>query len=188
MKTKIAALITALLIIFIGAGGVYYISQTNPQVKGVVDGADQTGPEELPVNQSVRYIEEPVDTRVEDWLKSIGQEFDLSTLNISDGSFIWITEIGEEEVFGQTIILDGSLDVSEDVLVELFGRNGFEENPEQLSGFIKKDLVCLTRISVDEKTSEEKDNAGIEIRCGLVDLEKNIIENPADETTNETIN
>ena len=167
MKTKIAALITALLIIFIGAGGVYYISQTSPQIKGVVDSNDQTEPEELPVNQSVRYIETPVDTKVEDWLKLIGQEFNLSMINVSDGSFVWITEIGEEELFGQAIILDGSLDVSKDALVEVFERNGFEENPDQLGGFIKKDLVCLMKTFAKD--------VNIEVRCSLINLEKNIV-------------
>jgi len=166
MKTKIAALVTALAIIFIGAGGVYYISQTSPQVSGVKDSADQMG-NELPENQSVRYIEDFVDTRVEDWLKYIGREFGLDTINIADGSFMWTTEVGDEEILGQTIILDGSLDVSEDMIVGLFKKSGYTEN--EFGGFTKYDLACLI------KYPDTEDAPGTEIRCGLFVPEKTII-------------
>ncbi len=166
MKTKIAALLTALVIIFIGAGGVYYISQTSPQVSGVKDSTDQTG-DELPENQSVRYIENFVDTRVEDWLKYIGREFGLDTMNIADGSFIWTTEVGDEEILGQTIILDGSLDVSKETIVDLFEQSGYTEN--EFGGYTKEDLACLI------KYPENEEETVTEIRCGLFVPEKIII-------------
>jgi len=175
MKTKIAALITALLIIFIGAGGVYYISQTSPQVQGIIDSVDESSEsmDELPVNQSVRYIEDQTDTRVEDWLKQIGQEFGLTTLNISDGSFVWASDVGEEEILGQAIIFDGTLDINNEKIVEQFQRNGFEINAEQENGYIKEDLACLVKsTSLEDGVAELEET---EIRCGLIDLEKDII-------------
>jgi len=182
MKTKIAALITALLIICIGAGGIYYISQTNLQVKDVVNSGvpvdGSAGDDGLPENQSVRIIEDPVDSKVEDWLKYIGQELGLTTLNIFNGTFTWATDLGDEEILGQAIIIDETLDTTKESLAEMFGRNGFDDNLVQLDGFYKEDLVCLIKTAIEEEAEDEEtlvESGKIEIRCGLIDLEKNIV-------------
>lgn len=176
MKTKIAALITALLIILIGAGGIYYISRNSPEIQGITDTSEQINGEDMPENQSVRYIEEPTDTRVEDWLKFIGKELELETINISDGSFMWEVEIGDEEVLGQSLLLDTVADGTIDIVLDLFEKYNFEENETNTQelefstyGYQKDDIVCIL------KTSESEELLNLEIRCGLLDPQVLII-------------
>ena len=154
MKTKIAALITALLIIIVGAGGVYYISQNNPEIQGVTDTSEQTGENAIPENQSVRYIEEPTDTRIEDWLKFIGKQLGLDTININDGTFIWEVEIGQEEVQGQSLLIESVSDGTLDTVAGLFDEYDFVQNEINTEnddfttyGFQKDDIVCILKTS-----------------------------------------
>jgi len=179
MKTKIAALITALLIIFVGAGGVYVISQSKPDVKGTVSNVGQDTGDQLPENQSVRIIEEPVDTRVEDWLKQIGEFFGLEILNIEDASFEWFLEENSAEVIGQSVIMRQTSEQAFDTLLEFFLDHEFEQDAYnlavdetvQLYGLTKEDMVCVVRgITIQEEGAEES-VLDLEIRCGLVDFD-----------------
>jgi len=173
MKTKIAALITALLIIVIGAVGVYYISKTGSDIQGITDTSDQAGPEGLPENQSVRYIEEPTDTRIEDWLKFIGKQLNLETMSMYNSSFVWETEIDEEEVSGQTLSLDNITDGTIDTVKGLFEEYEFVQNElntieEEFPtyGYEKDDIVCSLKVS--EKETEVEIIQNLEIECGLI--------------------
>ena len=181
MKTKIAALITALLIIFVGAGGVYIISQSKPVVKGTISDVAQDTGDQLPENQSVRIIEEPVDTRVEDWLKQIGESFNLEILTIEDASFEWRLEKSSVEVIGKGIVMKKISDQLLDTLLEFFLDHEFEQDAynlalddlEQFYGFINEDMVCVARGAAGQEDQEEEleeSALDLEIRCGLVDF------------------
>jgi|GEM_PF-4229787 len=163
MRTKFAALATALLIIFVGAGGVYFISQSQSDVKGTVSSVDEQTNNQLPENQSVRYIEEEKDTRVEDWLVALGRELGLEVLRLEDASFEWSLKNSRIEVLGQGV----NFDQSADTIVEIFKSSGFnpddynllsQENVQQY-GFVKEELACLIRSG----------EVLVEIRCGIVD-------------------
>jgi len=179
MRTKIAALITALLVIFVGAGGVYIISHPSPNVKGTVSDVGQDAGDQLPENQSVRIIEAPTDTRVEDLFKKIGEGFGLEILSIDDASFEWRLEESSVEVIGQSIIIKQTGDQALDELLEFFPDHEYEQDTYnlavdeivQLYGFIKDDMVCLVRGAIVQEEGAEESVLDIEIRCGLVDLD-----------------
>lgn len=172
MRTKIAALITALLIIFVGAGGIYFISRSDLS-------PDQSQQEEaLPETRSVRIPEEtsePVDTRIEDWFKQLGQELGLETLNIEESSFEWALEEEIVEATGQSLVMEQVDQEILDKVLGLFEQNDFEQDAYNLAldetveiyGFKKNDLVCLLRSSAVPETDTSV--VDLRITCSLLE-------------------
>lgn len=174
MKTKIAAIITALLLIFVGAGGIYYISKNSPNVQGVLDDARQSQSEEIPENQSVRYVEEPKDTRIEDWLKFIGRRLELEMLNVNDEAFPWSYDGINERFSGQVLVLENLEDGTIDTVLDLFEEYNFEPNEantveeNQIYGFEKDDIACLAMV-INQETQD------LEVTCGLINQTEMLI-------------
>jgi hypothetical protein len=173
MKTKISALLLALILIIVGFLGINYLSRSQSDIQGTESEVPESTESQLPENQSVRLFEDEIDYEIDNLLRIVGSIADQQIIEIVDAAFQWQFPETSTEILGKGLTIENTSLETQEAILQYFEDNDFfvselntdVDNVGSRFGFVKDVLACIVRSSA----LEDSENVNLEIRCGPIE-------------------